>query len=209
MRFEHDVPDLEAMKTLAQRIARVLRPGDVLGLDGPMGAGKTTFVRMMMESLGVEAGAVSSPTFVVAAEYPYLGGVAIHIDAYRLGSGAELEGTGWDDRRGEEVVVIEWAARVEEVLPAESARVWIEPTGETSRRVRFDLPESWDSREGCGALIRGDTICPVTGVPVSGENPHWPFADERARWADLYRWFSGQHVLSRRVDASGEADVGN
>ncbi len=200
MQFAREIGDLEAMAAFARLLARVLRPGDVLGLDGPLGAGKTTLVRMLAGELGADTGLVSSPTFVIAAEYPCSGGVFLtHVDAYRVRNSAELEGTGWDERTGDEIAVVEWSERIADVLGKDAARVRIVPTGQNSRRVEVALPESWGERPEVAGLLRGDTTCPVTGRRVLGENPHWPFVDERARLADLYRWFSGERALGRPV----------
>jgi tRNA threonylcarbamoyladenosine biosynthesis protein TsaE len=71
---------------LGEALSRQLRPGDVVTLDGPLGAGKTRFVRGMAIGLGHDPAQVSSPTFVVAHEYatPGARAILIHVDAYRL-----------------------------------------------------------------------------------------------------------------------------
>lgn len=132
MAFACVTHDLDETARLAAAVARVLRPGDVVALEGPMGAGKTTFVRALAASLGVPAGMVSSPTFVLAHEYPTgTGWTLVHVDAYRLRSVEDLEAMGWDrlaDPRN--VVVVEWAARVAEALPVgRVSRVRIAPVG--------------------------------------------------------------------------------
>ncbi|MEZ6232740.1 MAG: tRNA (adenosine(37)-N6)-threonylcarbamoyltransferase complex ATPase subunit type 1 TsaE [Phycisphaerales bacterium] len=106
---------------LAARVAALLRPGDVLAFDAPMGAGKTTFVRHLAAALGVAPGMVASPTYVLAHEYPTgRGWTLVHIDAYRLRSGEDLDAIGWDRMlAGGGVVVLEWAERVADALPPE------------------------------------------------------------------------------------------
>nr|WP_193599048.1 tRNA (adenosine(37)-N6)-threonylcarbamoyltransferase complex ATPase subunit type 1 TsaE [Microbacterium sp. YJN-G] len=95
------------MERLGLRIGEQLQAGDVLVLTGPLGAGKTTFTRGLAEGLGVR-GPVQSPTFVIARTHPSLVGRAplVHVDAYRLGSAAELDDLDIDFARS--VVVIEW-----------------------------------------------------------------------------------------------------
>lgn len=102
-----EVRTADAMENLGLRIGEQLQPGDLLILTGPLGAGKTTFTRGLAEGLGVR-GPVQSPTFVIARTHPSLVGGAplVHVDAYRLGSAAELDDLDIDFARS--VVVIEW-----------------------------------------------------------------------------------------------------
>lgn len=103
----HEIGTSDAMESLGVRIGEQLQPGDLLILTGPLGAGKTTFTRGLAEGLGVR-GPVQSPTFVIARTHPSLVGGAplVHVDAYRLGSAAELDDLDIDFARS--VVVIEW-----------------------------------------------------------------------------------------------------
>jgi len=95
--------------------------GGVIALEGPLGAGKTLFVKGLAEGLGLPPEQVSSPTFVIANEYPIAGGgVLAHIDLYRLESQAELESTGYLDWLAPgNVVAVEWSDRLPEALPAD------------------------------------------------------------------------------------------
>ncbi|MCT2224681.1 tRNA (adenosine(37)-N6)-threonylcarbamoyltransferase complex ATPase subunit type 1 TsaE [Microbacterium paraoxydans] len=103
------------MEQLGLRIGEQLEPGDLLILTGPLGAGKTTFTRGLAEGLGVR-GPVQSPTFVIARTHPSLVGRAplVHVDAYRLGSAAELDDLDLDLDRS--VVVVEWGRGMAEEL---------------------------------------------------------------------------------------------
>jgi tRNA threonylcarbamoyladenosine biosynthesis protein TsaE len=107
MRLEIATP--EAMAALGASLASHLHAGDLVALDGPLGAGKTTFTRGLGEALGVR-GTVTSPTFVLARTHPRPGGGAplVHVDAYRLGSAAELDDLDIDYAGS--IVVVEWAA---------------------------------------------------------------------------------------------------
>src|SRR5262245_47994123 len=78
---------------LGGALGSLLRGGDVVLLDGPLGAGKTTLVRAVAAGMGLDTGAVASPTFVVVHEY---GDRLVHVDAYRLGSAEDLDSLGWD-----------------------------------------------------------------------------------------------------------------
>ena len=97
------------MAELGAALARQLRAGDLVALNGALGAGKTTLTRGLGAALGVR-GAVTSPTFVLARTHPREDGGAplVHVDAYRLGSAAELDDLDIDFEAS--IVVVEWAA---------------------------------------------------------------------------------------------------
>lgn len=93
------------MAELGASLARELRAGDLVLLNGELGAGKTTLTRAIGEGLGVR-GAVTSPTFVLARTHPTDGAPLVHVDAYRLGSAMELDDLDIDYAAS--IVVIEW-----------------------------------------------------------------------------------------------------
>ncbi|MEB2343249.1 MAG: tRNA (adenosine(37)-N6)-threonylcarbamoyltransferase complex ATPase subunit type 1 TsaE [Deltaproteobacteria bacterium] len=97
----------------------------VVALIGPLGAGKTEWVRGLAEGLGVDPALVASPTFVIASEYPGRRRLA-HVDLYRIGSEAELEAAGFLDLLVPgTVVAVEWADRFPASLPADRIEVRI------------------------------------------------------------------------------------
>ena len=102
-----DLPDLAAMQTLGARIALALRPGDVIALDGDLGAGKTTLARMVIEALG-HSGEVPSPTFSIIQTYDDLAPPVVHADFYRLDHPREAEEIGLDDYRAGAALLAEW-----------------------------------------------------------------------------------------------------
>jgi tRNA threonylcarbamoyladenosine biosynthesis protein TsaE len=121
-------------------IASTIEPGTVIGLSGPLGAGKTRLVRAIATSLGVDPRAISSPTFVLVHEYE--GRIPVfHFDAYRLGGPEPFEALGvaeyWDAGG---VCLVEWADLVRDVLPRSAWSIRIEPTGPESRRVWLVTP---------------------------------------------------------------------
>ena len=102
------IADPDAMAALAARLAPHLAAGDLVALNGELGAGKTTFTRGLGLALGVR-GAVTSPTFVLARTHPRDGGAPlVHVDAYRLSSAVELDDLDIDFERS--IVVVEWGA---------------------------------------------------------------------------------------------------
>lgn len=121
---------------VAAAVAAELEPGAFLGLDGDLGAGKTTFVQGLCRALEVVE-PVASPTFVLLRIYR--GRLAVyHFDAYRLERAAELDDLGADEYFwGDGVSVVEWADRVVEALPPDRLDLRIEVSGEDSRRLAF------------------------------------------------------------------------
>ncbi|GAA3732697.1 tRNA (adenosine(37)-N6)-threonylcarbamoyltransferase complex ATPase subunit type 1 TsaE [Leifsonia bigeumensis] len=110
----------EDMESLGARLAGRLRAGDLVALNGELGAGKTTLTRGLGAALGVR-GAVTSPTFVLARTHPREGGAPlVHVDAYRLSHAAELDDLDIDFEGS--IVVVEWAAGMIEGL----ADSWLE-----------------------------------------------------------------------------------
>ena len=102
-----EIASPEAMERLGEEMGRMLRPGDLVVLTGPLGAGKTTLTRGIGRGLGIR-GPVQSPTFVLARTHPSLvgGPSLVHVDAYRLGSPAELDDLDIDVDGS--VVIVEW-----------------------------------------------------------------------------------------------------
>ena len=104
-----ELPDLNAMADLGQRIAASLREGDVIALEGGLGAGKTTLARAILSGLGHE-GEVPSPTFTIIETYdaPPLRVAVAHADFYRLDDPSEAIEIGLDDYREGAVLLAEW-----------------------------------------------------------------------------------------------------
>jgi tRNA threonylcarbamoyl adenosine modification protein YjeE len=103
------------MIACGRAIAAVAEPGDVVILDGPLGAGKTTFTRGFGEGLNVR-GPITSPTFVIARVHPSLaeGPALVHVDAYRIDSLEDIDSLDLDESLEDSVTVVEWGlGRVE------------------------------------------------------------------------------------------------
>ncbi len=138
-----EVDDAPGTDRLGRCLGSALRRGDVVALVGPLGAGKTTLVRSIAAGAGVpDPRAVNSPTFVIVNEYLARPGGAenlriYHADSYRLHDGRDLEALGFDEMCALGAVLIEWADRVEEILPPDRLTVRIEPVGPTARRFHL------------------------------------------------------------------------
>jgi tRNA threonylcarbamoyladenosine biosynthesis protein TsaE len=120
------VTSAQQMRDLGERLAARLRPGDLLILSGPLGAGKTTLVQGIAAGLGVR-GPITSPTFVIARVHPSLvGGPAlVHADAYRLGGAAELDDLDLDADTDSSITVVEWGEGLAEGLADDRLEITI------------------------------------------------------------------------------------
>ncbi|MBD2842050.1 tRNA (adenosine(37)-N6)-threonylcarbamoyltransferase complex ATPase subunit type 1 TsaE [Erythrobacter rubeus] len=105
----YELPDLAAMERLGKGIAKALRPGDVIALEGGLGAGKTTLARGIIAALGYP-GEVPSPTFTIIETYdaPPLQLPVVHADFYRLNDPSEVDEIGLDDYREGAALIAEW-----------------------------------------------------------------------------------------------------
>ena len=128
-------------------LAAVLRPGDVVALEGDLGAGKTTFARGLLEALGFE-GEVPSPSFPIVIPYapPDLALSLWHVDLYRIDDPEEIEELGLDEARADSALLIEWPERMGGRLWPDTLRLRIEPEGEDARRLTWTVPAAWEGR---------------------------------------------------------------
>jgi len=123
----------EETEAAGERLGRTLASGDVVALTGELGAGKTCFTRGLARGLESDA-RVTSPTFVMINEYR--GRVPIHhVDAYRTTGLDELIDLGLPELFVDGVTIVEWAEKVESLLPANAIRVTIEGVGDEPRRI--------------------------------------------------------------------------
>ncbi|WP_432361642.1 tRNA (adenosine(37)-N6)-threonylcarbamoyltransferase complex ATPase subunit type 1 TsaE [Sporosarcina sp. UB5] len=148
MTIEINVQSLKETELLAEKLAGLLSPPDVLTLEGDLGAGKTTFTKALARSLGITR-TVNSPTFTILKQYE--GNVPFnHLDVYRLADSDE--DLGWDELfYGDAVSVVEWAHLIEDDLPRERLEIRIQHTGETSRKITF-IPKGERFEKICEAM---------------------------------------------------------
>jgi tRNA threonylcarbamoyladenosine biosynthesis protein TsaE len=141
----HPVSEQPALEKLAGELATTLEAGSVLALEGPLGAGKTTFVQALAKALGVDE-TVQSPTFSLLHHYSEGRLPLLHIDFYRLGSESSErlrpEVEEWI-QRGEAVLLIEWA---------QYAAAWLEPW--LTHRLIWIIEPSGERTLTCETLMR-------------------------------------------------------
>ena len=136
---------LSELESLAQRFVASLpqRGGaGVIALYGDLGAGKTAFVKAAAKALGIGE-TVTSPTFVIEKIYALEHQAftrLVHIDAYRLESAEELRVLGFETLRAHpnNLIFIEWADRVEELLPQDTTRIHFSVLDETVREITIE-----------------------------------------------------------------------
>ena len=131
----------EETQAVAVRLAKTLRPGDIVALFGGLGMGKTAFVRGLASGMGLDKTQVCSPTFALMNEYRGPGTTTLcHFDMYRVESEETLYATGFHDcLESEAIMAIEWSENIPNALPEGMVRVIIEPgENEGSRIISVD-----------------------------------------------------------------------
>jgi tRNA threonylcarbamoyladenosine biosynthesis protein TsaE len=130
--------DRDQLRAVAARLARTLRPGDALALSGELGAGKTTFVRALVQALHGSDVPVSSPTFIFRQQYDGTPPVE-HLDLYRVDAPADAAELGLDEAFGSDrITVVEWPERLPGLLPARAIRIRIDGAGDEPRRLQIE-----------------------------------------------------------------------
>lgn len=132
-------------KNLAKKVAKALRPGDVVALNGDLGGGKTTFTKGLAEACGV-AEPITSPTFMLSRVFKLTSGINsgspaashfYHFDVYRLESSQELIDIGFvdivDDKNS--IVVVEWADKVENLIPEDAIKIKFSFVDDKTREI--------------------------------------------------------------------------
>ncbi|CAM3163603.1 tRNA threonylcarbamoyladenosine biosynthesis protein TsaE [Williamsia muralis] len=136
--FEQEtLPTVQDTEAFGRGLAAGLGAGDLVILDGPLGAGKTALARGIGAGLGVQ-GRVTSPTFIIAREHrpgPGGGPAMVHVDAYRLGGLEELDALDLDTDLTDSVVVVEWGEGVAERLSGRHLLVRLRRDLDTDERT--------------------------------------------------------------------------
>jgi tRNA threonylcarbamoyladenosine biosynthesis protein TsaE len=127
----------EQTRRIGVRLGGMLRQGDIICLQGDLGAGKTTFTQGIAQGWG-SLDTVSSPTFILVNQYRRADGSNLHhLDAYRLDSVPEAEELDLDSMLAESALIVEWPERLGNLIPAERLRIRFEHIAEEHRRMEF------------------------------------------------------------------------
>ena len=189
------LPTPEDTEAFAAMLAVRLEPGDVVCLDGDLGAGKTCFVRGLAQGLGIDPMDVSSPTFVSMQRYSGGRIDLVHVDAWRMRAASDLESIGWDEVRAarDAVIAIEWPSRIADALPLQRIDVTLAPCASGGRIVLLD-----DRRRQ-----RPAAECRTCRAPARANDP---FCSDRCRAADLHRWLTGAYRIAGGSPEDGDPD---
>ncbi len=141
--FVIETPD--EMEALGRRVAALLKPGDIVLLNGSLGAGKTLLVSGIAQALGV-GDQVTSPTFLVVRKYSDGILPLTHADVYRLGSTAEFTDLELVAESADGVLVIEWGDAVRSTLPEDALVIHIDADSDGKRSVTVRGEGEWQSR---------------------------------------------------------------
>ncbi|MFL0413743.1 tRNA (adenosine(37)-N6)-threonylcarbamoyltransferase complex ATPase subunit type 1 TsaE [uncultured Sphingomonas sp.] len=139
--------DLAQTEAVGAKLAAVLRAGDVITLEGPLGAGKTSIARGLLAALGL-IGEAPSPSFAIVQPYapPEVALPVVHVDLYRIDDADELEELGLDEALYDSALLVEWPDRAGSEAWPDALRLTlaIEPDG--ARRLTWDAPAAWERR---------------------------------------------------------------
>lgn len=131
----------EDTRAVARALGAALRPGDVVALSGELGAGKTLFCKGVGEALDIPPERIVSPSFTVMTEHRGREAL-VHIDAYRLADAREAASIGLDEvLEGEGVCLVEWAEKIDPLLPKDCIRVRFLILNGERRRMEVAVPD--------------------------------------------------------------------
>ncbi len=139
------LPDEAATAHLARQIAQVLRAGDTLLLDGPIGAGKTAFARALIRTMLNRAEDIPSPTFTLVQTYDTPQGEVWHCDLYRLTHPDEVMELGLDQALTDAICLIEWPDRLGQDIPQSALHLHFEAR-ETDHTIALEMTPAWQTR---------------------------------------------------------------
>lgn len=129
------------------RLAKIARPGDVIALSGPLGAGKTSIARGLLAALGLEQEA-PSPSFAIVQPYapPEVRFPVLHVDLYRIEQAEEAEELGLDEACEDSLLIVEWPERLGEDWWRDALWLSLELTPDGARVLTAKVPSAWRDR---------------------------------------------------------------
>ncbi len=139
--------DAAASHALGMALAAVARPGDVIAVSGPLGAGKTSIARGLLAALGLTTEA-PSPSFAIVQPYdpPEVLHPVLHVDLYRLENAADARELGLEDARPDSVLVVEWPERIGNDAWADALWLTLQIAGDGRRVLTARVPAAWEGR---------------------------------------------------------------
>ena len=139
--------DPAATEAFGAALAPLVRAGDVIALEGPLGAGKTSLARGLLAALGL-AGEAPSPSFAIVQPYapPEVRLPVLHVDLYRIEDVSELDQLGLDEVRADSLLLVEWPGRAGADAWPDALRLSLAMTADGGRALTIGVPAAWKAR---------------------------------------------------------------
>jgi tRNA threonylcarbamoyladenosine biosynthesis protein TsaE len=158
-----DLPNRRATTRLGRALAVVLAPGDVVLLEGPLGAGKTFLTRAIARGLGVPSAVpIQSPTFALMHRIDEGRVPIVHADLYRLASAHELDDLGLDELREDAIAIVEWGARFADAIATDRLTITLARPIDGPRTATLDAHG-----------VRATDILSKLGAALAGPGQAW------------------------------------
>jgi tRNA threonylcarbamoyladenosine biosynthesis protein TsaE len=141
MRLKNEAATL----AFGRKLAKALKPGDVITLSGALSAGKTTLVRGLLEALGYR-GDVPSPSFAIVQPYESLSPPVWHADLYRIENPGELDELGLEDFSSDGVLIVEWPEHAGVGAWPNALALTLEVSQDGARTLTAEVPTAWEGR---------------------------------------------------------------
>ncbi|MGK6320425.1 tRNA (adenosine(37)-N6)-threonylcarbamoyltransferase complex ATPase subunit type 1 TsaE [Sphingomonas sp. DT-204] len=138
---------LESSEALGRALASVVRPGDVIALSGPLGAGKTSIARGLLAGLGLQ-GEAPSPSFAIVQPYdpPEVPFPVLHVDLYRIEDPGEAGELGFDEARTDSLLIVEWPERLGTSAWDDALWLTLSVAVDGTRVLTAKVPAAWKGR---------------------------------------------------------------
>jgi len=131
------ISDVSGLQNFAKDFGDTLKGDEIITLNGPLGAGKTSLARFLIQELTGEDLDVPSPTYTLVQTYDTPKGRLYHLDLYRLENSEEIYELGWEEMAGDGLMLIEWAERIEALIPSRHIALHFSIVGDTQRQLKI------------------------------------------------------------------------